>query len=450
MWGVERHKNDHTSGLLSHLGPIILMAPFLPQFELALALVTIFFLAFWAFNALVIPKPPILHTDVRKCHELLSTTTLAGRAGPNGRLVVAFGLENGFTTTSETIHDKFRAGIKTSLALKNTDEARTELAELISASVRDILQEHIDHCQPISLVDTVRIAVFRTVMTIFFPNIPLISHENILFLATKMNSLWYDSKSPWKIFLAKHFESHSSIIHDRDELHQKLNEVFPTLKETDAINASENPLNVLLPAFMGLFRVVLRCLLEVRFRSSAANWGEYKQLFGQFLQDPNGRWYAEENGLSVQQIVAETLRLYPPTRRIYTQQDNGVVAVDVEQLHRTGRVWGEDPLIFDPKRWKREGLDVVNTIEYIPFGGKIGKPAKISRCPSRIRGGPKLIAVIAGALLAVIGDEWCLLGIEKVEDDISGDETLRIGRDAYETLLLCPIGSLNPKPGVSH
>jgi hypothetical protein len=425
------------------------MAPFPAQLGLALALGTVSVLAFWAISIIIVPKAPTLYSNAEKCHELLSTTTLAKRAGTNERLVIAFGIENGFTTTNEAVHDRFRAEIKNSLAQKNLDEARTELAKMISTSVRHSLRALTNARQSISLVKLVRIAVFRTVMAIFFPDVPRISDEEVLFLATKMDSLWYDSKSPWKIFLAKHFKRHSSIIHDREVLHQKLKEVFPFLKRAGRIEPGNNPLNVLLPAFMGLFRVVLRCLLEVRFRSGDKNRTMYRQMFQQFLQDPNGRWYEEENGVSVQQIIAEALRLYPPTRRIYMQQERGIVAVDIEQLHRTGHFWGENPLRFDPKRWKRESLDVVNTMEYIPFGGKVGRPATISRCPSRIRGGPKLIAVIVGAFLAVIDEDWCLLHAEKKEDEISGVEPLRIGRHAYESLLLQRISSESPTTCVS-
>jgi len=315
------------------------------------------------------------------------------------------------------------------------------LLELVSISVEDTLGDYTQKNELILLVDVIRIAVFRSVMAIFFLEISPVSDEDIIFITAKMNSLWYDSKSPWMIFVAKHFPGHSSIIRDKEELHQKLKDVFPSLKKSGPLNPRENPLNILLPAFMGLFRVVLHCFIEVRFRSFQTTRTQYKQLFQKFLQEPNSRWYTEENGVSVQQIIAETLRLYPPTRRIYTQQKQGLSAVNVEQLHRIGTLWGENPSTFDPWRWKRECLDVVNTVEYIPFGGKVGKPAEISRCPSRIRGGPKLIAVIVGALLGVIGENWSLLPAEKEEDDISAEGPLRVDGNAYETLLLCRSGS---------
>ncbi|KAE9369843.1 hypothetical protein N431DRAFT_414166 [Stipitochalara longipes BDJ] len=385
------------------------MASFLLQLQLNLILGVLCFVIFWLIRGILPRKAPILITDVTKCHELLSTTTLKKRAALNQRLVVAFGIENGFTTANEEIHSRFSSEIAATLERNNNDPARKSLGDLVSHSVQDFLQRSVEIHQSILLINLVRIAVFRTVLALFFPEVTRLSNEDIMFITAKMNSLWQDSKSPWKIFQAKYFPSQNCITRDKNQLHQRLTVVFPSLRDNNSIEPSQNPLNILLPACMGLFRVVLNCLLEVRFRSSRTNFLEYTHLFQQFLDEPNARWPVEENDISVQQIIAETLRLYPPTRRIYTKREEGVVAVDIEQVHRTGEVWGENPLEFDPKRWKREGLDTIRTVEYFPFGGKIGSPAKISRCPSRTRGGPKLIAVIVGSLLRVLGDEWHLL-----------------------------------------
>ena len=412
------------------------MADFPLEVQLALAAGAASLLGFWIVRGMVTPKLPLLVTDVHKCHDLLSSTTLAKRAPLNQRLVVAFGIENGFTTTEEEIHHRFRKEVKTSLERMNNKFARKDLINLISSSSLSFLRDCRDKRQPILLVNVVRIAVFRTVLAIFFSDVPRISDEDVIFITSKMNSLWYNSKSPRKLFLAQYFGRHSSIIQDRNILHQKLKTVFPSITESEAIPPSENPLNVLLPAFIGLFGVVLRCILEVRFRSCEADRGEYKNLFHTFLQDPDGRWYEEANGLSVQQIIAETLRLNPPTRRIYTQRGSEVVGVDIEQLHRKGEVWGEQPLEWQPKRWAREGLDVVRTVEYIPFGGKVGRPAEISRCPSRVRGGPKLIALIVGSLLSILEEGWELLETTDGRDDILGNKPLRKRMDANETLVL--------------
>ncbi len=413
------------------------MADFQVQVQLALAVGAASLLGFWIVRGMVTPKLPLLVTDVNKCHDLLSSTTLATRAPLNQRLVVAFGIENGFTTTDEEIHHRFRKEIKTSLERSDNEFARQDLIKLISSSTLNFLRDCRDTRQPILLVNVVRIAVFQTVFAIFFSDISRISNEDVIFITSKMNNLWFDSKSPLKTFLAQYFGSHSSMIQDRELLHQKLKRVFPSISKSEPIPPSDNPLNVLLPAFIGLFGVVLHCILEVRFRSCAADRNEYKKLFQLFLQDPDGRWYEEESGVSVQQIIAETLRLNPPTRRIYTTRGNKVIAVDIEQLHRTGKVWGEKPLEWLPKRWGREGLDVVRTVEYIPFGGKVGRPAEISMCPSRIRGGPKLIAIIVGALLGILGEGWELVESRRRGDDVSANKPLRKGFDAYETMNIC-------------
>ena len=381
------------------------MASFLLHLQVRLVLVGLYLAVVWLIRHCVIPRPPILVTDVTKCHELFATTTLKKRAALNQRLVVAFGIENGFTTTNENVYFRFRNEIEVTLERNNNDYARKDLRDLITTSAQEFLKISAETHRSILLINLVRVAVFRTVLAMFFPEVPRLSDEDIVFITAKMNSLWHDSKSPWKIFQARYFPAQSSIIRDKAQLHQKLMQVFPSLRGRKSILACENPLNILLPACMGLFRVILNCLLEVRFRSSPTDFLEYTHLFQQYLKDPNDRWPVEENDISVQQIVAETLRLYPPTRRIYTQRKEGVIAVDIEQVHRSSEVWGEKPLEFDPRRWKREGLDTIQTVEYFPFGGKIGSPAKISRCPSRTRGGPKLIAVIVGSLLGVLGDE---------------------------------------------
>ena len=415
---------------------LAVMADFPLEVQLALAAGAVSLLGFWIVRGMVTPKLPLLVTDVNKCHDLLSNTTLEKRAPLNQRLVVAFGIENGFTTTEEEIHHRFRKEIKTSLERMNNKFARKDLIKLISSSSLSFLRDCRDKRQPILLGNVVRIAVFRTVLAIFFSDVPRIFDEDVIFITSKMNNLWFNSKSPRKLFLAQYFGRHSSIIQDRKLLHQKLKTVFPSTKESDEIPPSDNPLNVLLPAFIGLFGVVLRCILEVRFRSCETDRDEYKTLFHLFLQDPDGRWYEEANGLSVQQIIAETLRLNPPTRRIYTQRGNEIVGVDIEQLHRKGEVWGEKPLEWQPRRWGREGLDVVRTVEYIPFGGKVGRPAEISRCPSRVRGGPKLIALIVGSLLSILEEGWELLETTDGRDDILRNKPLRERMDANETLIL--------------
>lgn len=164
------------------------------------------------------------------------------------------------------------------------------------------------------------------------------------------------------------------------------------------------------------------------------------ELFKGFLDAPNECWQKEsDQGLDIQMIVSETLRLYPPTPRMYMQQESGELsAVDIESMHREGEKWGAEVLKFRPERWIGDQLDVVDTDFYMPFGRKVNgemESTSISQCPSRLRGGPKLIAVIVGSLLEVLDEKW-MLEVGRTEDNVFGEGPLRSGRDTYQSLRL--------------
>jgi hypothetical protein len=389
---------------------------------------------------------PELHHKIKKIDELLETTTLEKRSKPNQRLVTAFGIDNVFTTFDQKYHDELRRKIEDSLEMNNNPYSRMQLAQIASVRIQEYVQEYKVKETPMPLVKLIQVLVFKTVVSIFFPNEGEINIGHAERITSLMNSLWYDSKNPIKLALAKYSPAHSGIAWERAELHCLLRYVFQdalrNIPRFDPIPPRDNPLNVLLPAYMGLFRVVLRCFLEVGFKrhpNDDQDQKMWKELFQMFIQNPDDdTWYAtNEAGISLQMIIAETLRLYPPTRRIYMQQDNKrrVDAVDIETLHRVGDIWGAGPLRFDPSRWIKEHgkvLDISKTKEYMPFGSK---GASISRCPSRRRGGPKLIAVLVGALLHEIGQDWALEP-ERESDALWTVYPLKSGRDAYESLML--------------
>lgn len=113
-------------------------------------------------------------------------------------------------------------------------------------------------------------------------------------------------------------------------------------------------------------------------------------------------------------------------------------AVDIEKMHRTGDIWGAEVLRFSPERWIGDQLDVVDTDCYMPFGRKVDggmESTSMSQCPSRLRGLPKLIAVIVGASMEVMDEGW-MLEVGRKEDDVFSEGPLRSGRDAYQSLRL--------------
>ncbi|MCZ8511958.1 cytochrome P450 [Paenibacillus filicis] len=95
--------------------------------------------------------------------------------------------------------------------------------------------------------------------------------------------------------------------------------------------------------------------------------------------DPEGAYDAYRSLSFTQQIIQETLRLYPPAWTILRESDREVTMlghrfpeisffmISPYAMHRNGNVF-EDPLAFRPERF-REGAGPWPRFSYFPFGG---------------------------------------------------------------------------------
>ncbi|KAF7900557.1 uncharacterized protein EAF01_007859 [Botrytis porri] len=209
--------------------------------------------------------------------------------------------------------------------------------------------------------------------------------------------------------------------------------------ELDSLSLStnpenENPLNILLPAYETLWRIVLRCFLEISFRHSSDAAAEWKDVLSRFLTNMTAEQFSERAGrCSARDIVFEALRLYPPTKRIYRQnEDNGIMfAVDVEYIQRTEEIWGIDRNEFRPEQWSE--LESKGNMEHneawMPFGkGSFPCPA------SKVA--PMMVGMLVGCLIDTFGSDCWVLEGEGVEDVISRGIPLDNGREAFGCLSL--------------
>lgn len=136
----------------------------------------------------------------------------------------------------------------------------------------------------------------------------------------------------------------------------------------------------------------------------------------------------QNRGCSVRDIVFESLRLYPPTKRIYRQNhENGeILAVDVEYLHRMEEVWihGKE---FRPNRWNTLEGDTVYKEAWMPFGkGSF-------QCPA-YNLAPVMIGILVGGMVDGFGGaSWVLKG---AEESLLGQGPLENERESFEGLLL--------------
>ena len=106
------------------------------------------------------------------------------------------------------------------------------------------------------------------------------------------------------------------------------------------------------------------------------------------------------------------LRLYPPTRHVARLRQNPegereeILTADIERMHHTAPVWGEDPLTFRPERWTT--LNGMDQTGYMPFGcAPFNCPAKRHK-GVEIPFGVTMIAVLTGCFIEAMADEWRL------------------------------------------
>lgn len=126
--------------------------------------------------------------------------------------------------------------------------------------------------------------------------------------------------------------------------------------------------------------------------------------------------------LSVCLLIQETLRIYPPTSRVYKEEEEKF-AVDMGILNGDPKVWGSDVMAFWPARWA--GISSEEET-YIPFR----VPKYVSS--AKVLFGPWIIAMLIAALDRAIGNGF-LLEYESIEDSIEGTGPFEGGREAYST-----------------
>ncbi|KAF7191568.1 putative cytochrome P450 CYP13A10 [Pseudocercospora fuligena] len=349
------------------------------------------------------------------------------RAIPNQRLVTAFDIRNCFTTSERQECEDFRKIVEDKMYFP---EAKWK--ELASTAKNIVKTELNRSTSELNLFEVVQSVTMQMVKIVFFDvSEKAVSGSSIRRLAQEINEQWLRSKD--KTSLEQSTPPDWSF-HKQQPLREALVAAFPEwngAKDT-------NPLNLILPGYETLLRVVLRCFVEVSSRNHP-NSPDWQSTLTNFLSNPTREVLEKTTESSIpssSMIAKEALRLYPPTRRIYRhfKDKNGnehEVAADVETMHRDTEIWGHDAKVFRPERW----YDVDQKFEdvnWLPFG------AKPFRCPAKrwqkegiLPFGVAMIALVTGALL----EGGCVCAGCGFGD---GDEPLETSRDAYRDVVLRP------------
>lgn len=279
-----------------------------------------------------------------------------------------------------------------------------------------------------SLVRSVCLKVILQVL--FEPNQLKLDERDISIIAESINSLWIQSKG-----------SAAPVESDKHDLQEALARTIPHMERS---NPRNNPLNLIIPAYESLWRVVLSGFLQVTFvkAASAPTW---RSVLAQFLANPTTEARTkmahgtEASAISADLIVKETLRLYPTVKRVYRKfhLDNEPgpvnVAADIEACQRTKALWGADAERFVPSRWISASDEAKKS--FMAFG------VNPFVCPAKHEFGPMIIVIMVAALAEKVSSENWHLKLSEESSDVAqrdlekaldGEEPLVSDRSTYE------------------
>lgn len=393
------------------------------------------------------------------------------KAMANRHLPIAFGIDNAFTRT-----DSIHAGmwVKKVKPLINLSAKQwhgvSEFARVTTSHWIEHGCPGLDHsggssCHEgkqklnsnkirvdrnrINIASLAQILSLKVGLCLFFKQKPQdqTCDENLLSLAQSINRIWISSKLN---------SAENDIPRFEDDV----------LLQTSLVNIfgkhdlpENNPLNLILPSFETMWRIVLRAFLEIRFatgkevpawRDTMIAFAENptKSQFDAGLASPSsnepriGDAQCAQSSPSAQQVVLESLRLYVPTRHIHRayQWDQGMGAsheiksADIEGCHLRSDIWGSDAERFNPSRWST--LTPAQGDAFMPFG------YPPFECPAKPTFGPRMIGVLVGSLLAALEDKeqaktWNLdCEDASVLEQLMSGKKLCSHRNAYTDLYL--------------
>ncbi|CAI7669797.1 unnamed protein product [Penicillium manginii] len=436
----------------------------------------------------VLPKESLCSSDIlisdpELCRQLISGT-MTQNSKQNQLLRTVFAIENAFTSTEDVAAVNFVRDASRRISLKPAewsslshflvDTARqwilidSDIGDLGSRLRKSMLSEPRGRVG-INITSLVQVftlkAILRTVCKAEAQDRP--DDIAILELAQQINRGWIESKSRTR---TSGDDANMLCFEHNEPLQASLRAVF-----SQPMEGGQNPLNFVLPSFETMWRVVLRALLEIKFKSGRDHpwWGE---TLIAFCRDASKVQFEKREGQSIieetpsaKDIIMETMRLYPPTRRIYRayQWDNSLVtceeipdqemnvpvqssldeqqscpvryskiAANIEGCHLRPNIWGVSVAIFDPVRW----LDLTpeQRRAFMPFG------CGPHECPAKAGFGPKMIGVLVGALLLVLDNNGLEPGMswelecpdDQVMKSLAKMERMSLERDAYDDCYL--------------
>jgi len=358
-------------------------------------------------------------TTADRAREILKSSDYS-RCKPNKWLVNTLSIVNSFTINSESLLKMFKNEVIKTLAKWSNDEKYEDLMLTIRSRIQhrlSILQSNNSTFCLSKLVKQVTLDSFLSGILNVNANEDLITELPDLIIHLWKNHDDKKAQDRLKELLLANKDDFS-----KSEFWQQIQTILSNhsaiISQTAANDFDEkisNPLNIIVPGWETMWRVVFYSLLELL---------RHPKLLEELRSELNDHSKSYQKCPLLQCILKETLRLYPPTKNIYrtnlkTSQD---IRINVQQIHRDKNVWGSNALDFCPDRFK-EKLTAQQEKCYLPFS--------IS-CPAR----HGFAYGFAGAIVAEVLQHCPTFTIAEGFSSLPTDQLLEMARDSYNDLLI--------------
>ncbi|KAF2108877.1 cytochrome P450 [Lophiotrema nucula] len=377
--------------------------------------------------------PKIERDPLKDTIHQLQDATLSVRAGKLGTFTLRnmWQLNNPFTSSSSDLQAMYRKNL-VRIFHGHNQESWEAVAQAVRMSIQPLIRCS-DESIEVNIRDISRHATLVAVLKSLF-SIEDVDHDRLQYIGNQIHRLTVGKKqfdagaSSAEDLPADLRNAADRLIQDLRKLFKDVDQssplAFQVLSESAETPDSINPLNLLIPAFEAPWRAIFYTLLALLQAHDEGRSDDIKAL-----RDRKGAADFEPRALAV---VYESLRLYPPIRRVRRQR-----RVDIESVQRHPLYWGSNADVWDPTRFLDEDNNIKTSLlrsgaAWMPFA--VGS----LKCPSANGYSARLVVVIVGEILRHIlpeqdgrqGLRWKLQGPEW-EAAAPVDGLLRAGREEY-------------------
>ncbi|KAF2657163.1 hypothetical protein K491DRAFT_655329 [Lophiostoma macrostomum CBS 122681] len=399
------------------------------------------------------------------------------RAEPNKRLIEFFGIDNVFTNTDDHAYRRKFVSMtidKMRMATRSTKKGAGEDWTGLRGDALTHVDEYLRlHTTKVNLAELVQFVTLKISLEYLFEHAKVAMTrrlpQDVTYFGRRINELWLESKKShgatpqWKNEIELHkallaVTTMSGSIRVPGEFSDGPMDVGED-DEVDPLDPRRNPMNLLLPAYETMWRVVMRCVLEIQYRDSpdAAEWrsillGYLQDLRSEDITTQEAFMKKSKNGIAPVDIAKEIMRLYPPSRRVHRLFAGEIVKAEIEQTRRSTLFGDNAAGLFDPKRWQAihpglrekafrgESQAIAQqkfeeeTLGFMPF-------AFVCTADNTATGrfGLKMVLLLTAAILSKLNDTK-LNGTWQLDDAVDKlppiGEPLRTDREAYGDLML--------------